>query len=92
MEHPDVEVQVARGRPTSCAASSRFVSGLVRVAEHLEDLQPQRVAERFELLGPLDLQDVLVAAVRDRACSSALQFRRCGGVEEDLDRDRCEPS
>ena len=60
-----------RGRPTGAAASSRFVSGVVGLAEHLQHLQPQRMAERLQLLGPVELEDVEWRRLRLAGCSCA---------------------
>ncbi len=57
VEHPHVEVEVARvdgQRGRELAVRQR----LIGLAEHLQHLQPQRVAERLQLLRALDLQDV----------------------------------
>ena len=43
----------------------------LRLAEHLQHLQPQRMTERLQLLGPVDLEDVLRDVVRLGARSSA---------------------
>ena len=61
----------------------------VRLAEHLQHLQSQRMAERLQLLGPVDLEDVVRLWLASRGCSW-LQSAPCGLVEEDLDANRGE--
>src|SRR5205823_4265441 len=57
VQHAHVEVEMAGvdGQPR-CELSVR--QGLLGLAEHLQHLQPERVPQRLELLGPLDLEDV----------------------------------
>ena len=87
VQHPHVKVQVAgidREPRRELAVRQR----LVRLAECLQHLQAQRMAERLQLLGPVELEDVGRARLGLRRRSSPVQLIPCGAVEEDLEARR----